>query len=137
LADQVRHHTVKNIFKALPKIDDKAKLVEELASGRNRLHANAMSRSVADMCAVDEYRENKKQWRQTVSKLFLSKEDTFLDDVIKTTDEGGEVKTKAKRKRKRKKSDKQTEEEERPSKQQAPSSLAVESIVQTMTAPTN
>jgi hypothetical protein len=55
----VGHHTLKNTFKALPKIDDKAKLVEELASGRNRLHANAMSRSVADMCAVDEYRENK------------------------------------------------------------------------------
>jgi hypothetical protein len=69
------------------------------------------------------------QWRQTVSKVFLSKEDTFLDDVVKTTDEGGEVKTKAKRKWKRKKSDKQSEEEEQPSKQQAPSLLAVDSIV--------
>jgi hypothetical protein len=137
LADQVRHHTVKNIFKALPKIDDKAKLVEELTSGGNRLHANAMSRSVAGMCAVDMYHENKKQWRQTVSRLFLSKEDTFLDDVIKMRDEGGEVKTKAKRKRKREKSDKQSVEEERLSKQQAPSSLAVDSIVQAMTVPTN
>jgi hypothetical protein len=43
----------------LPKIEDKAKLVEELASGKNRLHAKAMSRSVAGMCAVDEYRQNK------------------------------------------------------------------------------
>jgi hypothetical protein len=41
--DRVGHHTLKNKFKALPKIDDKAKLVEELASGRNRLHDNAMS----------------------------------------------------------------------------------------------
>jgi hypothetical protein len=74
------------MFKALPKIDDKAKLVEELASDGNRLHANVMNR------------KNKKQWHQTVSKLFLSKENTFGDDVVKTTDEGGEVKTKAKRK---------------------------------------
>jgi hypothetical protein len=35
------------------------------------------------------------------------------------------------------KSDKQSEEEERPSKQQAPSSLDVDSIVQVMTVPTN
>jgi hypothetical protein len=78
-----------------------------------------------------------KQSRQTISKLFLSKEDTVLDDVVKTTDEGGGVKTKAKRKRKRKKSDKQSEEEERLSKQQAPSLLAVDSIMQAMTVPTN
>jgi hypothetical protein len=121
----VGHHTLKNTFKALPKIDDEAKLVEELASGRNRLHVNAMSRSVTDMCAVDEYGENK------------SSGATFLDDVVKTTDEGGQVKTKAEWKRKRKKSNKQSEEEERLSKQQAPSPLAMDSIVQAMTVPTN
>jgi hypothetical protein len=54
--NQVGHHTVKNMFKALPKIDDKAKLVEELESGGNWLHANAMSQRVADMCcAVNKY----------------------------------------------------------------------------------
>jgi hypothetical protein len=78
-----------------------------------------------------------KQWRRTVSKLFLSEEDTVLDDVVETTDEGGEVKTKAKWKQKRKKSDKQSKEEERPSKHQAPSLLAVDSIMQAMTVPTN
>jgi hypothetical protein len=47
------------------------------------------------------------------------------------------VKTKAKRKQKWKKSDKQSKEEERLSKQQAPSLLAVDSIMQAMTVPTN
>jgi hypothetical protein len=47
------------------------------------------------------------------------------------------VKTKAKQKQKRKKSDEQSKEEERLSKQQAPSPLAVDSIVQAMTVSTN
>ena len=43
--DRVGHHIVKKLFHALPKMDDKAKLVEELVAGGNRLNGNVMGRT--------------------------------------------------------------------------------------------
>lgn len=117
--DRVGHHTVKKLFKHLPKIDDKAKLVEELWNGGNRLRGNAMGRSVIDACLIDAYDENRKEWRHKVGKLLSETEEKFLADVTgmtehknnKTTaaviveDEAKDdaaTATKAKRKRRRK-----------------------------------
>lgn len=137
--DRVGHHTVKKMFKALPKIDDKAKLVEELESGGNRMSGNSMGRNVVETCFVDVYRENRKEWRKTVSKM-QGKEETPLEDVISKTAESDEGKPKSKRKRKRKKANKDGEDsEEKPSKksQKDPKadSFSVDSIMKAMTVP--
>ncbi len=80
--DRVGHHTVKKLFKHLPKIDDKAKLVEELYDAGNRLRGNAMGRSVIDACLIDAYDENRKEWRHRVGKLHSTTEEKFLADVM-------------------------------------------------------
>mmetsp|Transcript_10560 Transcript_10560/g.19346 ORF Transcript_10560/g.19346 Transcript_10560/m.19346 type:complete len:795 (-) Transcript_10560:63-2447(-) len=106
-SDRVGHHSVKKLFKALPKIDDKAKLVEELVSGGNRLRGNAMGRSVMDACAVDQYRENRKDWRQKIVKTATNDKDFLAEAIPETSTEHTEVEEpkKAKRKRRRKKED--------------------------------
>jgi hypothetical protein len=130
--DRVGHHTVKKLFKHLPRIDDKAKLVEELVSGGNRLRGNTMGRSVMDACLVDAYEENRKEWRHKVGKLLSETEEKFMADVTGVSEhknknptkdddaaaaavvEGGEeantatttvIKAKRKRRRKRKTND--------------------------------
>jgi nucleolar protein 9 len=107
--DRVGQHAVKKLFKALPKVDDKAKLVDELAQAGNRLNGTAMGRSVIAACGVDGYLENRKQWRQRTVKL-LTSEDSLLADVFpvkgKTSgsaDDQDEQVAKSKRKRRRKK----------------------------------
>lgn len=132
--DRVGHHTVKKLFTALPRIDDKAKLMEELVNGGNRLTGNTMGRTVAEACSVDEYRENPKQWRKKIAKMIAKKEDSFLDDVTKPIGEGSE-KQKAKRKRSRKKKGAANDTEEPPSKKPQASVVSnVESIVEAMAA---
>lgn len=79
--DRVGHHTVKKLFKHLPKIDDKAKLVEELYNAGNRLRGNAMGRSIIDACLIDAYDENRTEWRHRVGKLQSTTEEKFLADV--------------------------------------------------------
>lgn len=79
--DRVGHHTVKKLFKHLPKIDDKAKLVAELYDARNRLRGNAMGRSVINACLIDAYQENRNEWRHKVGKLQSATEEQFLADV--------------------------------------------------------
>merc|ERR1712113_127861 len=112
--DRVGHHIVKKLFKFLPKIDDKAELVEELVNGGNRLRGNAMGRSVIEWCAVEMYKENKKDWRNKVGKMFSSREESFIAEIIpdhrkqdaatEREEEEATTKTKAKRKRRRKRS---------------------------------
>ena len=85
--DRVGHHTVKKLFKHLPKIDDKAKLVEELWNGGNRLRGNAMGRSVIDACLIDAYDENRKEWRHKVGKLLSETEEKFMADVTGMTEQ--------------------------------------------------
>lgn len=84
--DRVGHHTVKKLFKHLPRIDDKAKLVEELYDGGNRLRGNAMGRSVIDACLIDAYDENRTEWRHRVGKLQSTTEEKFLADVTGESD---------------------------------------------------
>ncbi len=129
--DRVGHHTVKKLFHALPKIDDKAKLVEELVAGGNRLNGNAMGRSVAEECLVKVYGENRKDWRTTITKPQI-KQDNFLEE-ISTTKEEQQEKSKSNRKRKRKRPDKE-EGKDVPTKNGA--KLVTDDIVETLTAPT-
>jgi hypothetical protein len=133
--DRVGHHTVKKLFTALPRIDDKAKLLEELVSGGNRLIGNTMGRSVAEACSVDEYRENPKQWRKEIAKLIDKKEDSFLEEITKPTGEGSGEKQRPKRKRKRKKKGAASDEtEEPPNKKSQGLASNVDSIMEAMTA---
>jgi nucleolar protein 9 len=139
-SDRVGHHTAMKMFAALPRIDDKVKLVEELSTGGNRLGGTAMGRSVAELCLVDEYQDSKKSWRQTVSRM-LEKEDKPLEEMIPgVAAEKEGSKDKSKRKRKRKRADNKTEEQEEeaaPKKVQQPSSkfLSVDSIMNAMSIP--
>jgi hypothetical protein len=139
-SDRVGHHTVMKMFAALPRIDDKAKLVEELSTGGNRLGGTAMGRSVVETCLVDEYQDSKKSWRQSVSRM-LEKEDKPCEEIIPgvaAEKEGG--KEKSKRKRKRKRPENKTEEQDEeasPKKVQQTSSkhLSVDSIMNAMSIP--
>jgi hypothetical protein len=146
-SDRVGHHTAMKMFAALPRIDDKAKLVEELSSGGNRLGGTAMGRSVAEICLVDEYRDSKKSWRQTVSRM-LEKEDKPREEIIPGVlvaagagEKEGSSKEKSKRKRKRKRAENTTEEQDEeaaaPKKVQQSSSklLSVDSIMNAMSIP--
>jgi hypothetical protein len=140
-SDRVGHHTAMKMFAALPRIDDKAKLVEELSTGGNRLGGTAMGRSVVEACLVDEYRDSKKSWRQTVSRM-LEKEDKPREEIIPgVAAEKEGSKEKSKRKRKRKRADNNTEEQDEeaaPKKVQQPSSskhLSVDSIMNAMSIP--
>ena len=84
--DRVGHHTVKKLFRHLPKIDDKAKLVEELVDGGNRLRGNSMGRSVMDACLIEDYKESRKEWRHKIGKLLSNTEEKFLADVTRVTE---------------------------------------------------
>ena len=138
-SDRVGHHTAMKTFTALPRIDDKAKLVEELSTGGNRLGGTAMGRSVAELCLVEEYQDSKKSWRQTVSKM-LEMEDKPREEIIPGVAADKEGKDKSKRKRKRKRADNKTQEQDEeaaPKKIQQPSSklLSVDSIMNAMSIP--
>jgi hypothetical protein len=152
--DRVGHHTVKKIFKALPRIDDKAKLVEELVDGGNRLRGNTMGRSVLDSCLVDAYEENRKEWRHKIGKLLSTSEEKFMAEVTHTQthknnnttaivqedeeDPNSATTTKAKRKRRRKRKNNEgadedeVGEEESSRKVQKSSSISTESIMNIM-----
>eukprot|EP00934_Nitzschia_sp_Nitz4_P008888 Nitzschia sp. Nitz4//scaffold360_size15251//2423//4600//NITZ4_008890-RA/size15251-processed-gene-0.3-mRNA-1//-1//CDS//3329549227//8878//frame0 len=65
--DRVGHHTVKKLFHALPKIDDKSILLQELSAGANRLQGSPMGRSVAEACFVTLYDESRKEWKKAVT----------------------------------------------------------------------
>eukprot|EP00980_Cylindrotheca_fusiformis_P029198 scaffold22748_cov182-Cylindrotheca_fusiformis.AAC.12 len=132
--DRVGHHTVKKLFAALPRIDDKSKLMDELVSGGNRLMGNTMGRGVVEACSVDEYRENPKQWRKKIAKLIERKDaSSFLEKVV--TSEGEKQRPKRKRKRKRKGDavdDGKTDEQ--PKKKPTILGSNVDSILEVMTA---
>ncbi|KAL3942150.1 MAG: hypothetical protein SGBAC_003612 [Bacillariaceae sp.] len=129
--DRVGHHSVKKLFLALPRIDDKSKLVEELMNGGKRLTANKMGYSVSETCLVEVYSENRKQWRKMIADTQDKSEDSFLKELTTTEPtEGGESK-KAKRKRKRKK--KGSSEEEPSNKKMSFPSTSVDAIVDAIT----
>ncbi len=156
--DRVGHHTVKKLFKHLPRIDDKAKLVEELYDGGNRLRGNAMGRSVIDACLIDAYDENRKEWRHKVGKLQSTTEEKFWADVTgksdrnnhptKVTDSAAAVvedddeannndvtavpKAKRKRRRKRKNNDDAEGEESHESSRKSQKTISTESIMDIM-----
>ena len=146
--DRVGHHTVRRMFYALPKIDDKSKLADELVSGGNRLSGNAMGRSITDLCLLDMYNEDRKGWRQKLSKLMV-KDSNFVttNEATKTTtstgddkDEGDiELQTKSKRKRKRKRKGgealPQDGDGDQPKKQKESSCGGVDSIVDMISHP--
>lgn len=136
--DRVGHHTVKKLFHALPKIDDKAKLVEELVAGGNRLNGNAMGRSVAEECMVHIYGENRKEWRKAMTKD-QTRENAFMEEIAAETNKSGnndtEVKSKSKRKRKRKRPEKDENDDARPAKTTGGSKLGTDAIIQAMTVP--
>lgn len=100
--ERVGHHTVKKLFSALPDMDDRIVLAEELSSGINRLSGNAMGRSVMESCALKEFGEGIDVWKNAVSKMI--NRDQWLKEI--TGDGDGEKETsklpgKKKRKRKR------------------------------------
>jgi hypothetical protein len=64
---RVGHHVVRKMFSALPTIDEKEKVAEELAKGKNSLQGNPMGRSIIEACALDQYEMNKKDWRRIVA----------------------------------------------------------------------
>uniref|UniRef100_A0A7S4ASM3 Pumilio domain-containing protein NOP9 n=1 Tax=Pseudo-nitzschia australis TaxID=44445 RepID=A0A7S4ASM3_9STRA len=155
--DRVGHHTVKKVFKSLPRIDDKAKLVEELVDGGNRLRGNTMGRSVIDSCLVDAYEENRKEWRHKVGKLLSTSEEKFLAEVMHIPEhknnnntpttastsavEGeeepndGTITTKAKRKRRRKRKNNDSAEGHDDDSRKVPktsASISTESIMNIM-----
>jgi len=72
--DRVGHHTVKKLFMALPLLDDKATLVEELFTASIRLHENKIGRSVVEACAVDVFADDgiNTEWRQTVTSRMVA-----------------------------------------------------------------
>ncbi|MGK3741904.1 MAG: hypothetical protein ACI90V_008758 [Bacillariaceae sp.] len=154
--DRVGHHTVKKLFKSLPRIDDKAKLVEELLEGGNRLRGNTMGRSVIEACAVDVYDENRKEWRHKVGRMLSSTEESFLAEVTHdrsttkatatttvaeetTTTTATATKTKAKRKRRRKRAtdDTDLENDTESRKAQKTSGITMESIMDVMNVGNN
>jgi len=102
--DRVGHHSVKKLFHALPKMDDKGRLAEELASGGNRLQGNAMGRSVSEECMLESFVENRKDWRKAVTKSPHSIKEANLSETFipKSKEEIPEGEGKSKRKRKRK-----------------------------------
>ena len=107
--DRVGYHCVKKLFHALPKLDDKAKLAEELANGGNRLHGNPMGRSVSEECLVPLYVENRKEWRKAVTMSHNIKETKKADDVVpksKDDNPNEQQSTHSKRQRKRKRVEK-------------------------------
>ena len=145
--DRVGHHTVKKIFKALPRIDDKAKLTEELLSGGNRLNGNSMGRNVIELCLVDLYDEDRKEWRNKVGRMMTStKEDDFLSEIIaehtavsNVEGETAVVTTKTKRKRKRKRSTNSIDDsnadagkDSKKTQQKSSSNMTMESIMDVM-----
>ncbi len=156
--DRVGHHTVKKLFKHLPRIDDKAKLVEELYDGGNRLRGNAMGRSVIDACLIDAYDENRTEWRHRVGKLQSTTEEKFLADVtgesdrknsptkpddstavvVEAEDEANDndatsaPKSKRKRRRKRKSNDDAEGGENNESSRKAQKTISTESIMNIM-----
>jgi hypothetical protein len=142
--DRVGHHTVKKLFHALPKMDDKAQLVEELVDGGNRLIGNAMGRSVAEECMVHIYSENRKEWRKAMTKTQTT-ETQFMEDIVGESSKTGndtEGKSKSKRKRKRKRPEKEEDDDDdaRPAKEKggSGSKIATDAIIQAMTVvPTN
>mmetsp|Transcript_55 Transcript_55/g.87 ORF Transcript_55/g.87 Transcript_55/m.87 type:complete len:754 (-) Transcript_55:49-2310(-) len=128
--DRVGHHSVMKLFLALPRIDDKSKLVEELVDGGKRLTANKMGYSVSEACLVEVFRENRKQWRKKIVDTQDKTEDSFLEELAQTAGESQSTKPKRKRKRKKKGS---SEEEPANKKTSFPSS-SVDTIINTITA---
>lgn len=139
-SDRVGHHTVKKLFKALPKIDDKAKLVDELYNGGNRLRGNAMGRSVTEACHVELYGENRAAWRKKIVKSLTEQEENFLDEMTSkpVNDTDGDP-AKKKRKRQRKRSGKSTDDRDecalgKGNKVPSVEPSSVDSIMKLMTA---
>jgi hypothetical protein len=66
--ERVGHHTVEKLFRALPKMEDKASISAELSLSLNRLGGNAMGRSVMVSCAVKEYLEGESAWKAALTK---------------------------------------------------------------------
>jgi hypothetical protein len=102
--DRVGHHTVKKLFTALPKVDDKAKLVDELHHAGNRLRGNAMGRSVMESCQVELYGEDRTEWRKRIVKSLTKNDEDFIKELSTKQKDYDEEATKKKRKRHRKKS---------------------------------
>ena len=135
--DRVGHHSVKKLFSTLPRIDDKAKLLEELVSAGNRLNGNAMGRSVAEHCDVCEYRADKKSWRKKLS-ILLAKEVKPVDELFLSKTDDSAMEQKSKRKRKRHKvveSDKIENDVQEKKAKRSPKLLSVDAIMSAMSMP--
>ena len=73
--DRVGHHTVQNLFRALPSMKAREELVQELAQGRHRLNGNAMGRSILSECAVHVYQnQGFVDWSHRVQKRMEQQE---------------------------------------------------------------
>jgi len=85
-AERVGHHTVEKLFRALPTFDDKAALSAELSHSLNRLGSNKMGRSVMVTCAVKEYLEGEKAWKDALAKQ--KAKDDWLADILGEKEKG-------------------------------------------------
>jgi len=103
--ERVGHHTVRNLFLALPTMDDRAILCGELVKGMTKLNGNAIGRSVVVDCCLKEFGEDNGGgvvWREAVKRLL--ERESFLRDIVgDDDDEDGDGAKKKKRKRKKKK----------------------------------
>ncbi|KAL7537763.1 hypothetical protein ACHAXR_008042 [Thalassiosira sp. AJA248-18] len=105
-AERVGHHTVEKLFRALPTMEDKAALSAELSHSLNRLGSNAMGRSVMVSCAVKEYLEGERVWKEALAKQ--KEKDGWLEEILgekegSDDEEGDEPKTKKRKKDKKEK----------------------------------
>ncbi|KAL7531406.1 hypothetical protein ACHAWF_003758, partial [Thalassiosira exigua] len=66
--ERVGHHTVEKLFRALPKMEDKAAISAELSRSLNRLGSNSMGRSVMTSCAVKDYLEGESAFLTALAK---------------------------------------------------------------------
>ena len=79
-AERVGHHVVIKLFRALPSMEDKAVLCAELSHSLNRLGSNAMGRSVMVSCAVKEYSEGEKTWKEALAKQ--KEKELWLKEIL-------------------------------------------------------
>ena len=83
--DRVGHHAVTKIFFCLKDVSNKERLVLELASGKSRMNANSMGRSVLEALEVRAYEsQGAAEWSKLVKKQHEREE--WLNDMVNGND---------------------------------------------------
>jgi len=84
--DRVGHHAVTKIFFCLKDVSNKERLVLELASGKSRMNANSMGRSMLETLEVRAYElQGVAKWSKLVKKHHEQEE--WLNDMVNGNDQ--------------------------------------------------